>query len=243
MNRRQKIIVSVTGIFLVLLILVGLTYAYFLTRIKGNNNPTSIGITTANLELVYGDGNGVLLPYGVIVPNNNELIKFYKSDSNGNPITSEAPVDSKTFTVTNRGNGAVEDYGVILEDLIVSYASEVEVDEDTIIPAGTVTTLNSPSDFEVKITCTSSVSGNTCDGFEGTLADVSSILLTNDIAVNEEHTYTLTMKYLETGVNQSADMNKTISARIDIMDTKDTVDLIGTVANATAGSYIKIEIS
>ena len=36
MNRRQKIIVSVTGIFLVLLIIVGLTYAYFLTQINGN---------------------------------------------------------------------------------------------------------------------------------------------------------------------------------------------------------------
>ena len=68
MNRRQKIIVSVTGIFLVLLILVGLTYAYFLTRINGNENTTSIGVTTANLELTYGDGNGVLLPYGVITP-------------------------------------------------------------------------------------------------------------------------------------------------------------------------------
>ena len=34
MSRKQRIIVSVTGIFLVLLILVGLTYAYFLTKIK-----------------------------------------------------------------------------------------------------------------------------------------------------------------------------------------------------------------
>ena len=52
MNRRQKIIVSVTGIFIVLLILVGLTYAYFLTRITGNTNDKSISVTTANLELL-----------------------------------------------------------------------------------------------------------------------------------------------------------------------------------------------
>ena len=51
MNRRQKIIVSVTGIFLVALILVGLTYAYFLTRINGNPNDTSISVTTANLQV------------------------------------------------------------------------------------------------------------------------------------------------------------------------------------------------
>ena len=51
MNRKQKIIISVTGIFIVLLILVGLTYAYFLTRIQGNTNTKSISVTTANLIL------------------------------------------------------------------------------------------------------------------------------------------------------------------------------------------------
>ena len=74
MNRRQKIIVSITGIFIVLLALVGLTYAYFLTRITGNKNEKSISVTTANLELVYGDGNGSLEPYGTITP--GDPIKF-----------------------------------------------------------------------------------------------------------------------------------------------------------------------
>ena len=62
MNRRQKIIVSITGIFLVLLILVGLTYGYFLTRIKGNTNDKSISATTANLEVKYQDGSdGIII--------------------------------------------------------------------------------------------------------------------------------------------------------------------------------------
>ena len=47
MNRKQKIIVSVVGIFIVLLALVGLTYAYFLTQVKGNTNNKSISVTTA----------------------------------------------------------------------------------------------------------------------------------------------------------------------------------------------------
>ena len=50
MNRRQKIIVSITGIFIILLALVGLTYAYFLTQITGNENDKSISVTTANLN-------------------------------------------------------------------------------------------------------------------------------------------------------------------------------------------------
>ena len=38
MNNTQKIIVSGVGITIVLLTLLGLTYAYFLTRIQGNTN-------------------------------------------------------------------------------------------------------------------------------------------------------------------------------------------------------------
>ena len=68
MSKRQKIIVSITGIFLVLMILVGLTYAYFLTKITGNTNSKSISVTTANLELVYGDGNGILAPTDKLMP-------------------------------------------------------------------------------------------------------------------------------------------------------------------------------
>ena len=74
MNRRQKIIVSVVGIFIVLLALVGITYGYFLTRIQGNTNTTSITVTTADLKLVYGDGNGVLTPAELLMPGSD--IKF-----------------------------------------------------------------------------------------------------------------------------------------------------------------------
>ena len=87
MNRRQKIIVSVVGIFIVLLALVGITYGYFLTRIQGNTNTTSITVTTADLKLVYGDGNGIIAPSKVLMPGDE--------------------VGTKTFTVTNDGNDTV----------------------------------------------------------------------------------------------------------------------------------------
>ena len=61
MSKKAKIIVSISGIVLVMLILVGLTYAYFLTRIHGNTNNKSISVTTANLELTYGDNSAEIL--------------------------------------------------------------------------------------------------------------------------------------------------------------------------------------
>ena len=95
MNRRQKIIVSVVGIFIVLLALVGITYGYFLTRIQGNTNTTSISVTTADLKLVYGDGNGKIEPSGVIMPSYTV---------------------SKTFTVHNDGNANIN-YSIIFEEV------------------------------------------------------------------------------------------------------------------------------
>ena len=97
MNRKEKIIVSITGIFLVLLILVGLTYGYFLTRIKGNTNTSSIDITTAYLALSYDDGN-------------KEIVM--------NSILPGTTVATKTFTVTNVGNATVGNYVVALENVI-----------------------------------------------------------------------------------------------------------------------------
>ena len=96
MSKRQKIIVSITGIFLVLMILVGLTYAYFLTKITGNTNTKSISVSTANLILEYADIN-------------EELI----SDSAVEPGKSW----TKTFVATNKGNKAVT-YGVALENIV-----------------------------------------------------------------------------------------------------------------------------
>ena len=87
MNRRQKIIVSVTGIFIVLLILIGLTYGYFLTRITGNGNPTSISVTTANLELVYGDGTDGVIGGTSLIPSNTVYEKKFTVYNNGNADT------------------------------------------------------------------------------------------------------------------------------------------------------------
>ena len=100
MNRKQKIIVSVVGITIVLLALLGLTYAYFLTRIQGNTNNKSISVTTADLKLVYGDGSD-----GVI---------------GGENLLPSDTVYTKTFTVKNEGNANVE-YGVYLIDVINTF--------------------------------------------------------------------------------------------------------------------------
>ena len=104
MNKKQKIIVSVVGITIVLLTLLGLTYAYFLTRIQGNTNNKSISVTTANLELTYGDNSAEILGKDLTL------------------IPSDTEIGTKTFTVTNNGNDT--SYIVVIENVSVTKASD-----------------------------------------------------------------------------------------------------------------------
>ena len=198
MNRNQKIIISITGITLILLILISLTYAYFLTRIQGNTNIKSVSVTTADLKLVYLDGNGLIEAERII------------------PGTI---VDSKIFTVTNEGNVTVE-YGVFLEDLVNNF-------ERT-------------EDLRLEVTCSSSISYKTCSGYNGVILTTNDMLLTNDIEENEIQTYNLNLSYIEAKIDQSIDMNKELSAKVNIYGLADTVDLRGTISDATTGDHVVV---
>ena len=200
MNRKQKIIVSVVGITIVLLALLGLTYAYFLTRIQGNTNDKSISVTTANLELTYADGNGTIT---------------------SNNIMPGTTLTDKEFTVTNNGNATVNNYAVYLEDL--------------------VNELTRPDDMVYTLTCTSSKENGSCVGkSETAFPKLAGIIVTNSIDVGETQTYKLTVTDKEMGVDQSDDMGKKVSARVQIYNLADIVDVTGTVTNASAGDYVEM---
>ena len=192
MNRRGKIIVSITGITLVLLILVGLTYAYFLTRIQGNTNNKSISLTTADLSLVYADGNTNIITKEKIIPGD--------------------VIGTKDFTVTNNGTKETE-YIVVIDDVVITNLSTN--------PA-TPTDFES-NDFVFTLTCESSDNVE-CNGVateERLPLTDDTYIIANKIAATATQTYHLTVTYKETGVDQSADMNKKLEAKIDIRDARD----------------------
>ena len=185
MNKKQKIIVSVVGITIVLLALLGLTYAYFLTRIHGNTNNKSISVTTANLELTYGDNSAEILGKDLTL------------------IPSDTEIGTKTFTVTNNGNDT--NYVVVIENVSVTKASD-----------GSTTTFES-NDFRYTLTCTKS-DGSNCDGVstQSVFPINGGVLVGNSIKEGDVHTYTFKMWYIDTGIDQSNDMGKTIQARLNI---------------------------
>jgi len=198
MNRRQKIIVSITGIFIVMLALVGLTYAYFLTRITGNENEKSISVTTANLELVYGDGNNLVRASNI---------------EPGDPIT------PKTFTVTNNGNATIEDFNIYLENVINQFSRKTDLIYTITCENITVgATSTECEEFEVV--------ENEVNGTELIFPSVMSVIArdTLDPATEdtnaEVHEYTITLTYKEMNVDQSEDMNKKVEAKVNIYDNR-----------------------
>ena len=194
MSRKQRIIISITGIVLVSLILIGLTYGYYLTKIKGNTNSKSISVVTANLLLEYADVNDELITDSAVEPGKSW---------------------TKTFVATNKGNKTVT-YGVALENVVNQFERKDDI----------VYTLDckqySKTGFSIdktNKTVTGTISG-TCNGVseETTFPSIGTILVQNDIADDKAQVYTLLVTYKETNTDQSVDMNKTFSAKANIVD-------------------------
>ena len=197
MNRKQKIIVSTTGIFLVLLILVGLTYAYFLTRINGNKNDKSISVSTANLELVYADVNDTLISATNVEPG----VSF-----------------TKMFSATNNGNKKIDEYGVALEN-VVNTLTETKDLVYTISCTQYLKQGYSITKDGNNYTVNGTTSG-TCNGVseEQIFPTMGKILVTNSIEDDKVQVYTLVVTYKDTGTDQSIDMNKQFSAKANLVN-------------------------
>ena len=213
MNRKQKIIVSVTGIILVFLILVGLTYAYFLTKINGNTNDKSISITTANLEIKYEDNNDIIT---------------------GDRIEPGTILPKKVFTVINNGNMNVE-YSVGLVNIINTFTNTEDV-----VYTITCKSYNKEGFSLGTDGIITGTENGTCSGVDETeFPTLNSYIVTNNIDVNIVHAYTMTVTYKETGIDQSIDMNKELSTKIDIFDPK-SLTIQGNVTNSSENDYVLI---
>ena len=81
MNTRQKLTLGIAAIFMVTLTIVGVTYAYFVTRVTGATDE-DVTVQTAEIgSVVYGDGNSEIVLTNVM----------------------PGAVAYKTFTITNSG--------------------------------------------------------------------------------------------------------------------------------------------
>ena len=112
-DKRPNIIAIIGAIVLLVLAVVGLSYAFFSAFISGGETDTSVEGTGANLSLVYTDGKSVITSSNIMpgwsatktftVTNNGEADTYYKLDISN--ITNEFVEGGLTFSIASADGG------------------------------------------------------------------------------------------------------------------------------------------
>ena len=137
-DKRPNIIAIIGAIVLLVLAVVGLSYAFFSAFINGGETDTSVEGTGANLSLVYADGKSVITSSNIMpgwsatktftVTNNGEADAYYKlkiSDINNYFVG-----DAISFLITSTDGGAnieEQSVGCGSDSRVISLAIPIEV--------------------------------------------------------------------------------------------------------------------
>lgn len=186
---KKRIITSMIAILLLIITLFGITYAYFIAKVQGNTNEKSVSVSAGKLALKYGDGN---------------------ADITAEKIIPGTDIEEKTFTVTNTGTHIVESYEVIVEKVY----NDLEHYEDLTYTL----TCKSYKTTDYETNGDSATETGTCNGSNGMFPKRDDYLVRNAIDKGMTHAYVLTLTYNETNEDQSKDMKKTITAKVNIID-------------------------
>ena len=128
-DKKPNIIAIIGAIVLLVLAVVGLSYAFFSAFIKNGETDTSIEGTGANLSLVYTDGKSVITSSNIMpgwsatktftVTNNGEADTYYKLNISN--ITNEFVEGGLTFSIASTDGGAnIGETSVGTEDRTIS---------------------------------------------------------------------------------------------------------------------------
>lgn len=120
MNTKQKLSIGIAAIFMVTLTIVGVTYAYFVTRVTGGTTP--VEVTTATLgDVVYVPGNDGENGSDVLTMDN--VIPGDDLDGDGE---ADKDVVYKKFAVLNENQDAATSgaYKVIITNKTIDGANE-----------------------------------------------------------------------------------------------------------------------
>ena len=108
--KNKHIIISGIALFLITILLLGLTYAYYKTKVIGNNNEKTISSVGKKLEITYADGNGVIEAVE-IEPGYTATKTFSVKNTGDDTATYSIKLDNITNTFTR-----TEDWTYILKE-------------------------------------------------------------------------------------------------------------------------------
>lgn len=168
---KYKFIICYILICIVVISMMGATYAYFTLKVVGEGSNTALTAFNGVMEITYTDTSNVSLV---------------------NAYTGESII--KTFTVENTGDSTVY-YNINLEELVNNFAN--------------------PDD----LVYTLSETGGNVDIPKTPVPTISNTPIASNIRINAgiTHSYVMTITFLKTEEDQSNNMNKTFSSRINVL--------------------------
>ena len=190
MKRKTIITISISGIIIVTLALLSLTYGYYLTRIQGNTNAKSVEVTSGSSKALYTDLTEEDLTQ-IITPGNSVRMKF---------------------SVKNIGDSAAT-YSIYLEDVVNEFSRKQDIQYTLYRKKGTSFNVSELS------SCTSTGTG-TCDIVTtGEYPSVKSLIKANETikTPNDTYTYFFVINYIYSETeSQDEDQGHKFAGKIQI---------------------------
>ena len=190
MKRKTIITISISGIIIVTLALLSLTYGYYLTRIQGNANAKSVEVTSGSSKALYTDLTEEDLTQ-IITPGNSVRMKF---------------------SVKNIGDSAAT-YSIYLEDVVNEFSRKQDIQYTLYRKKDTSFNVSELS------SCTSTGTG-TCDIVTtGEYPSVKSLIKANETITtpNDTYTYFFVINYIYSETeSQDEDQGHKFAGKIQI---------------------------
>ena len=189
-KEKKSAIIGITILLIITLLLLGLTYAYYRTRVVGNSSTESIRAKGKKLEVEYLEGEA-----------------YFLSGNGGTEVLIEGGTKDKI----EPGDSFIKKFNVI-NNSVESVNYSVKIDNIT-------TTYNRMSDWTYKLIKVETDDSETMVA-SGTIPITRTYILPSiNIDVNTTHNFKLIIEYANlAGVDQSEDMGAELTFRVTIDD-------------------------
>jgi len=191
MKRKTLTIISIVSIIIISLILLGITYGYYLTTIDGNESSKSVEVATGDSKVLYTD---------LSTEDISEIIEpGFKT--------------VKSFTVKNTGNVSAT-YSIYLVDVINNLNRTQDITYNLYKKAGTITDVTIESDLSETAGWT-----RVNEEVNVTFPTEMSVIAANEVieTPNQIYTYVLKVEYIDHPTeNQNEDQGKIFAFKVNL---------------------------
>ena len=226
MNTKQKLTLGIAAIFMVTLTIVGVTYAYFVTRVTGDVGTETVDVTTATLASVeYAEGNN-LITMANVLPGAVEYKTFKVINNNAENaaqydivLTSYVPESKASFVHTTdpstSGCYAADAYSKI-DELTACFAEGVAYNNIKYSLYETTSDLTDSTDEQIAtaINGLDALASANVD-YNKTVAAPQSV---TNVVIEKGDTqyYVLKIEYLDANANQNIENEAALNIKVDI---------------------------